>query len=87
MHYLCMATKTISLHVDAYDRLVRARRSLAESFSQVVLRAEWPRVGITGAELLSLVKSGHFRLSETALDEIEALDTNEQPPEDKWRTG
>jgi len=35
-----MATKTISLTVEAYDRLRAARRRPDESFTDVVLRAE-----------------------------------------------
>ena len=41
MHDKCMATKTISLELDAYDRLSRARRAPRESFSSVVRRARW----------------------------------------------
>lgn len=37
-----MPTKTISLDLDAYSRLARARRSPRESFSRVVKRAVWP---------------------------------------------
>ncbi|MEM7144189.1 MAG: antitoxin VapB family protein [Verrucomicrobiota bacterium] len=36
-----MATKTISLELDAYERLRRAKRSPRESFSEVVRRAQW----------------------------------------------
>ena len=43
MHNLCMATKTISLKMEAYEKLRNARRSPDESFSDVVLRAVGPR--------------------------------------------
>lgn len=36
-----MATKTISLEMDAYEKLRRARRDPRESFSNVVRRARW----------------------------------------------
>jgi len=36
-----MATKTISLEVDAYERLRAAKRSERESFSSVVRRGSW----------------------------------------------
>ena len=41
MHDSCMATKTISLELDAYEKLQKAKRSERESFSQVVRRARW----------------------------------------------
>jgi len=41
MHDLCMATKTISLELDAYEKLRRAKRSPGESFSNVVRRGHW----------------------------------------------
>lgn len=39
-----MATKTISLKLEAYEKLRAARRSPDESFSEVVMRAERGRV-------------------------------------------
>ena len=47
MHYLCMATKTISLTIKAYQRLRRAKRHAGESFSDVVMRAVWDEEPIT----------------------------------------
>ena len=41
MHDLCMAIKTISLEMDAYEKLSRAKRGPRESFSNVVRRALW----------------------------------------------
>ena len=38
MHDLCMATKTISIEIDAYELLVRERRDPRESFSRVIRR-------------------------------------------------
>ena len=38
-----MATKTISVDLEAYAALSRARISARESFSQVIRRAEWRR--------------------------------------------
>jgi predicted nucleic acid-binding protein len=50
-----MATKTISLELDAYDRLRQAKRSERESFSSVVRRAHWnDAVPVAGEILKSL---------------------------------
>ena len=55
MHDPCMATKTISLEIDAYDALRRAKRSERESFSSVVRRAHWTdRPPVAGEILKSL---------------------------------
>ena len=51
-----MATKTISLELDAYERLRRARRSPRESFSSVVRRARWDGAGATGPEVLAFLE-------------------------------
>jgi hypothetical protein len=80
-----MTTKTISLRPEAYERLRRARRSPAESFSDVVLRAQWTDAGITAAELLALYEMRGPFLSERDLDRIENADTADAPPEDKWK--
>lgn len=77
MHDACMATKTISLELDAYDRLKRAKRSPRESFSEVVRRARWDDLEpATGTELMArLIRLHRERpeayLSEQALDRIE----------------
>lgn len=82
-----MSTKTVSLWIEAYERLRRARRHPRESFSDVVLRARWPDLGVTASTLLELYeKDGPF-LSEEALDRIEEAKAVDRPPEDKWATG
>ena len=84
MHIACMATKTISLKIEAWERLRRARRYPSESFSEVVMRAEWPEVGITGKDLLDVYRDLGPHLSEEAVDRIDEADAADQPPEDKW---
>jgi predicted CopG family antitoxin len=79
-----MATKTISLKVEAYERLKAARRYPGESFSEVVLRARWPGDTVTAAELLRICRERGAGLSESELDRIEELKADQQPPEDKW---
>jgi len=54
-----MASKTISLEVDAYERL-KATRIRGESFSAVVRRITLPPPKATAADLLADVKSGLF---------------------------
>jgi predicted CopG family antitoxin len=48
-----MATKTISLELDAYEKLKRAKRSERESFSAVVRRAHWEDEASTGSRVLA----------------------------------
>ena len=87
MHITCMATKTISLRLEAYERLRRARRYPDESFSEVVLRASWPEQTITGADLLRRCRETGPLYSETELDSIVDLKVADRPPEDKWTAG
>jgi predicted CopG family antitoxin len=82
-----MATKTISLHLDAYERLRAARRRPDESFSQVILRARWPEETITGGELLRRMREHGPFFSEDELNRIERSKAEDRPPEDKWRAG
>ena len=83
MHSACMPTKTISLTVDAYERLRGARRTPAESFSQVVLRAAWPESAMTAAEYLARIESSPL-MSEASLRAIATAKAADRPPEDKW---
>lgn len=54
-----MATKTISLELDAYEKLRAAKRSERESFSSVVRRAEFRAEDYTGGAVMeSLRKLG-----------------------------
>ncbi len=54
-----MPSKTISLEVDAYNRLKSSRRT-GESFSAVVRRITLLPAKATAADLLSDVKAGTF---------------------------
>jgi predicted CopG family antitoxin len=81
-----MATKTISIDLEPYERLRRARRSPDESFSSVIKRARWPNDLRTAAGLLEALEEA--LLPDPAaikrLDEAQRLDI---PPEDPWRFG
>ena len=79
-----MGTKTISLKLEAHERLKAARRYPTESFSEVVLRATWPEDTVTARELLAMVRSSPPWFTVEELDAIEAADRSDAPPEDKW---
>jgi Putative antitoxin len=79
-----MASKTISLKLEAYEKLKAARRYPTESFSEVVLRATWPEDTITAGELLSLCRERGPLLTEEELDHLDRLKLADAPPEDKW---
>lgn len=79
-----MPTKTISLRMDAYEKLRSARRYPGESFSQVVLRANWPEVTVAGGELLRRYQEHGPFFTEEELDAMECFQAHDPPPEDKW---
>ena len=78
-----MATKTITLELDAYEKLRRAKRP-GESFSAVVRRAEIPEVGITGAELLAYLEKIGPLFTEAELDAMDEAQRLDAPPDDHW---
>ena len=81
-----MATKTISLKVEAYERLRAARRYPTESFSEVVLRATWPELTTTGEAFLLMCRERGPVFSDAELDLIEHLKHDDAPAQDKWKT-
>lgn len=76
-----MATKTISLEIEAYEKLRRAKRFPRESFSEVVLRASIPDGGVSGRELLAGFDSDDLAFSDEELAAIDALNANDAPPD------
>jgi hypothetical protein len=84
VHNAQMSVKTISLKLEAYERLRTARRYPSESFSEVVLRAAWPEDTITARELLDLGRSRRPWFSGEELDRVEEVTRLDAPPEDKW---
>lgn len=81
-----MATRTLSVTLEAYERLRAARRHPGESLSQVILRARWPERTITGGELLGRLRERGPHFTEEQLDLIERAKSEDRPPEDKWRS-
>lgn len=84
MHESCMATKTISLELDAYEKLRSCKRA-GESFSAVVRRAEFKDAPPTGADLLTYYRAGGSRVDESYLDAVEIAEKSDTPPDDPWR--
>jgi predicted CopG family antitoxin len=87
MHNACMSTKTISLKLEAYEKLRRARRYPEESFSEVILRAVWPKETLTGAEFLAKLRTHGPFFTDEDLKRIEKAKQSDRPPEDKWLKG
>ena len=78
-----MATKTISVDLEAYERLRRARLDERESFSRVIKRAVWPAPAGTGAAMLAWREEAGA-LDEEALERLDAAQDADQPAEDRW---
>lgn len=72
-----MATKKISIEHDVYERLVKLRKSLRESFSQVIRRELSRSADLTAGDLLSMVRGHGFPnlgLRDGEISAIEELD-------------
>lgn len=78
-----MATKTISIDLEAYERLRRARRSKKESFSQVIHRAEWKTSAPTCGDFLRRLDAVE-PLDEAELTRLDSNQRNDLPPRSKW---
>jgi hypothetical protein len=84
--YTCiMATKTISIDLEAYERLRRARLSPDESFSRVIKRARWRDESKTAAGLLSALHEAPPP-DPAVLERLDEAQRADAPPEDPWRS-
>jgi hypothetical protein len=81
--YACMATKTISIDLEAYEKMKRVQRHSRESFSTIIKRAEWPAPKHTGAALKAAL-AGLPVLDEAILDSLDADQKSDSPPDDPW---
>ena len=74
MHDLSVTTKTITLDLDAYEKLHAAQKP-GESLSEVIRRTSFgagqPRKTLTGAGLLEYIRRGGGGFTEEELDSIE----------------
>jgi hypothetical protein len=81
-----MSTKTISVSMPAYERLRRARCKPDESFSRVILRAEWRGDTVTADQLCLEISSrqgpGTYTIPELAA--VEDAKRVAEKPVDKW---
>ncbi|MCB1236399.1 MAG: hypothetical protein KDM91_15135 [Verrucomicrobiae bacterium] len=78
-----MPTKTITLELDAYEKLRLAKRG-GESFTEVVRRAVWLDAPITGAELRDYFRKGGSGVSTKYLDAVEQTSDQDPVPDDPW---
>ena len=79
-----MSTKTISVSLPAYEKLRRARRRPDESFSQVILRAEWRGDSVTAGQLLEAIRREPPNYSLPEIERVEDAKRVAEPPADKW---
>ncbi len=78
-----MATKTITLELDAYEKL-RSAKKAGESFTEVVRRAVFADAPPTGESLLAYLAAGGSGVSDRYLDSIEEAAKHNPIPDDPW---
>ncbi len=78
-----MPTKTITLELDAYEKLRMAKRG-GESFTEVVRRAVIVDAPLTGADLREYIRKGGSGVSAKYLDSVEKAANRDPVPDDPW---
>jgi hypothetical protein len=76
-----MPTKTITLELDAYERLKAAKRFPRESFSEVVRRLPIPGHLFTARDFLKMRRERGPLLTPEDADAIDALNQADRPPD------
>lgn len=79
-----MSTKTISVRLEAYERLRRARQNASESFSDVIMRARWDAEPTTAEGYLRLVSERGPLYRPDELTAVRYAKRADRPPRDKW---
>jgi predicted CopG family antitoxin len=83
-----MATKTITLELDAYEKLKKAKRTPSESFSSVVRRAQFPNEAATSRELMRVMekqmREGRMPIDEATLDRLDAAQRTPRISSSEW---
>ncbi len=83
VHLPHMATKTISIDLDAYRRLSAARLGPKDSFSKVIKRAHWENGSKTCGDLLAALPRIPAA-DESVLQRLEAAQRQDLPADNHW---
>lgn len=83
MHLCIMATKTISIDEEAYERLTRAKLDRRESFSKVIKRATWRITEPNCGNLLRTLEN-MSPIDEAEIERLESAQQEDLPPENSW---
>lgn len=78
-----MPTKTISVDLEAYEALSKARRSPKESFSQVIRRARWADAPKTCVDLLNALPEMPAA-ADDVIRRLEEAQSSDTPPDPTW---